>query len=233
MLPVYRGNLSEIPGSIDMQRTFFEKSLKEYEWRLVLAINGPDAGEVIAVAEKMAESDSRISYDYVPLPGKGSGVIHSWSNSDADIMSYMDIDLSTDIRDFPNLVAQVRGGYDISIGSRYHPDSHVTRSLKRRIVSVLYHKIFMKIILGAKTYTDGQCGFKAVSPRVAREVLPLVKNHNWFFESEMLYIAERKGFSINEVPVHWTESEFSGMSLYRAILEFIGCSLALRFRKLG
>ena len=76
------------------------------------------------------------------------------------------------------------------------------------------------------------CGFKAVSPRVVREILPLVRNRNWFFESEMLYIAERKGFRIKEVPVDWKESEFSGIRLYKAILEFIKCSISLRLRKL-
>jgi glycosyltransferase involved in cell wall biosynthesis len=232
MLPVYHGNFDEIPMSIQKQVEYYEEALEEYEWRIVLSINGSNAENVISLAQKLGKKDKRIAYDYVEQPGKGSGIIHSWSRSTADIISYMDIDLSTDIRGFAHLVDGIKAGYDIAIGSRFHPDSIVTRSLKRRIVSFAYHKLFMKIVLGAKTYTDGQCGFKAVSPRVVREIIPRVKNRNWFFESEMLYIAERKGLRIKEVPVHWTESEFSGMLLYRAIFEFIRCIIGLRFRRL-
>jgi glycosyltransferase involved in cell wall biosynthesis len=232
MLPVYYGNLPEIAGSIATQKAFYEDTLTEYDWRIVLAVNGPKPEQVIELAESLNREDKRITWDYVSNPGKGSGIVHAWNKSDADIMSYMDIDLSTDIKDFVVLVSRIREGYDVSIGSRYHPDSVVTRSLKRRIVSFLYHKLFMKIVLGAKTYTDGQCGFKAVSPRVVREVLPLVRNRSWFFESEMLYIAQRLKMRITEIPVSWTESEFSGISLYRAIWEFIRCGFGLRFRKI-
>jgi glycosyltransferase involved in cell wall biosynthesis len=232
MLPVYHGNLDEIPSSIQKQVEYYEEALKEYQWRIVLAINGPNAENVISLAQKLGRQNKRIAYDYVEQPGKGSGIIHSWCRSEADIISYMDIDLSTDIKGFAHLVSQIKTGYDIAIGSRFHPDSIVTRSLKRRIVSFLYHKLFMKVVLRVKTYNDGQCGFKAVSPRVVVEILPLVRNRNWFFESEMLYIAERKGLRIKEVPVKWTESEFSGMSLYKAIFEFIRCIIGLRFRKL-
>lgn len=232
MLPVYHGNIHEIPESIQKQIEYYEEALGEYDWRIVLAINGPNAENVISLAQKLGRQDMRITSDYVERPGKGSGIIHSWSRSAADIISYMDIDLSTDIRGFSHLVDMIKAGYDIAIGSRYHPDSTVERSFKRRIVSASYHKIFMKIILGARTYTDGQCGFKAVSPRVVKEILPLVRNRNWFFESEMLYIAERKGLKIKEVPVNWKESEFSGMKLYKAILEFIKCGISLRLRRL-
>jgi len=232
MLPVYYGNLDEIPASIQKQVDYYERALGKYDWRIVLAVNGPNAENVISLAQKLGKEDVRITYEYTELPGKGSGIVHSWSRSKADILSYMDIDLSTDISNFTDLVSGIESGYDIVIGSRYHPNSTVVRSLKRRIVSVSYHKIFMKIILGARTYTDGQCGFKAVSPRVVREILPLVKNRNWFFESEMLYVAEQKGFRIKEIPVNWKESEFSGMKLYKAILEFIKCSISLRLRRL-
>jgi hypothetical protein len=232
MLPVYHGNLDEIPDSIQKQIEYYEEALREYDWRIVLAINGKNAENVISLAQKLGRQDMRVTYDYTERPGKGSGIVHSWSRSTADIISYMDIDLSTDIKSFTGLVSGIKAGYDIAIGSRYHPDSTVERSLKRRIVSVSYHKVFMKIILGARTYTDAQCGFKAVSPRVVKEILPLVRNRNWFFESELLYIAEHKGLSIKEIPVNWKESEFSGMKLYRAILEFIRCGISLRLRRL-
>lgn len=232
MLPVYYRNLHEIEPSIKKQVSFFSKALKNYDWTIVLAINGKNAEKVISLAKKLHEKYGRVSYDYTEIPGKGSGILHSWMRSKADIISYMDIDLSTNIKDFPNLISWIEKGYDLSIGSRYHPDSKVKRSLKRWIVSIGYHKIFMKIVLGAKKYTDAQCGFKAVNRKVVKEILPLIKNKNWFFESEMMYLAQKKEMKIKEVPVVWKESPFSGIKLYKAIAEFIKCSFELIFRKI-
>lgn len=90
----------------------------------------------------------------------------------------------------------------------------------------------MKIVLGSRDYTDAQCGFKAGKRRVIEEILPLIRNRNWFFESEMLYIAQKKGFRIAEIPVTWRESDFSGIKLYKAIWEFITNGIKLRFRKI-
>jgi len=233
MLPVYSGNLHEIAPSIEKQMKKFSKSLKKYNWKIVLAINGKDAEKVIALAKMLHKKYPRVIYDYARQPGKGSGIMHAWSRSKADIISYMDIDLSADIKDFPNLISQIEKGYDISIGSRYLPLSTVNRSFKRSFVSVSYNKIFMKLVLAPKMYTDAQCGFKAVNQKVIKKLLPLIKNRNWFFESEMLYIAQRKGFKIKEIPVTWKESEFSGIKLYKAIAEFVKNSIELRFRRIS
>lgn len=233
MLPVYHGNLEEIPESVNTQVRFFNEKMKDYDWRIVLAINGENSDRLLDLAKALNRKDKRITYNYVEKRGKGRAIINAWRRSTADVISYMDIDLSSDIRDFPNLVFQICEGYDISIGSRFHPLSKVQRSIKRRIVSFAYHKLFMKIVLGAKSFTDGQCGFKAVNQRVVREMLPFIRNRNWFFESEMLYIAQKMNFKIKEIPVHWKESEFSGILLYKAIFEFIRCGIGLRFRKFG
>ena len=184
------------------------------------------------MAKELHKKNPRVDYDYTEQKGKGSGILHSWSRSKADIISYMDIDLSTDIRGFPNLISQIERGYDISIGSRYHPDSKLKRSFKRTFISLVYHKFFIKLVLVIRDYTDLQCGFKAVNQRVIKELLPLVENKNWFFESELLYLAQKKRFKGKEIPVRWTESEFSRLPLYKAILEFLKCGFELRFRKI-
>jgi glycosyltransferase involved in cell wall biosynthesis len=232
MLPVYYKNLPEIEPSIKKLLSFFPKALKNYDWNIVLAINGKTPEKVITLAKKLHKKNQRVTYDYTEQPGKGSGIIHSWSRSKADILSYMDIDLSADLRGFPNLISQIEKGYDISIGSRYHPQSDVKRSFKRTFISIGYNRVFMRLVLGAKDYTDAQCGFKAITREAAKRLLPLIKNRNWFFESELLYIAQRKGFKIKEVPVNWTESQFSGIKLYKAIIEFLVSSLKLRLRKI-
>jgi len=231
MLPVYYRNLPEIEPSIKKQVAFFSKALKNYDWQIVLAINGQNPEELITLTKKLHEKNKRITYDYVEQPGKGSGIIHSWMRSKADIVSYMDIDLATDLKDFPSLLSFIDNGYDFSIGSRYKPKSKVKRSFKRWFVSFCYHRIFLKFFMGVKTYSDAQCGFKAVNIDAAKKLLPLVRNKNWYFESELLYIAEKKGYSIHEIPVTWTESDFSGLKLYKAITEFLKCSFELRFRR--
>lgn len=233
MLPVYFGNLHEIEPSIKKQISFFSKALKNYNWKIILAINGKNPEKIISLAKKLHKKYGRVEYDYTEIPGKGSGIIHAWNKSKADIMSYMDIDLSTDMRAFPNLISWIENGYDVSVGSRYHPQSKVNRSFNRLLISIIYHKIFMRFIMGGKDYTDAQCGFKAINKRVAKEILPLIENKNWFFESEMLYLAQKKKFKIKEVPVIWNESNFSGINMSKAIVEFIKCGIKLRFRKLN
>lgn len=231
MLPVYYGNLHEVEPCIEQLVPYFTESFKEYDWRIILAINGKNQEEMIALVKKLHTKYPRVWFDSVERAGKGSGIIHAWSNSPADILSYMDVDLSTDISNFKDLVAGIEKGYDFCIGSRYHPKSNVNRSMKRKVVSIIYHKMVMKVLLGAKTYTDAQCGFKAVNRRVVEEILPLIENRDWFFESEMLYIGQRKKFSILEFPVKWEESKFSGITLYKAIWEFMKASVKINFRK--
>jgi glycosyltransferase involved in cell wall biosynthesis len=232
MFPVYHGNLHEIEPCVKVVVPFFTEKLSNYNWRIVFAINGKDAEKIISLIKKLNEKHPRIWYDYAEQPGKGSGVIHSWSQSPADIITYMDVDLATDIGNFPKLIEGIENGFDICIGSRYHPDSKVDRSLKRKIVSVVYHRMFMKFVLGAKKYTDAQCGYKAVTREVVLEIIPLIRNKNWFFESEMMYIAQYKKMKILEIPVIWKESRFSGITLYKAIWEFIKSGILIRFRKL-
>ncbi len=231
VFPVYHGNLHEIEPCIDVVIPFFSNQLTDYDWHIVFAINGKDPEQIIKLVKKINGVHKSVWYDYAEQPGKGSGVIHSWSESTADIITYMDVDLATDIGNFPKLIEGIENGYDICIGSRYHQDSKVERSFKRKVVSIIYHRMFMKLILGAKTYTDAQCGYKAINRKVALEVIPLIHNKNWFFESELLYIAQRKKMSILEVPVIWKESKFSGLTLYKAIWEFIKSSVFIRFRK--
>jgi len=231
VLPVYYGNLHEVEDSVKKQVKYYKKALKDFDWKIVLAINGLRAEKVIALAKKLAKRYKRFRYVHTKIPGKGSGIIYAWMHSNADILSYMDIDLATDLACFRDLIEQLNRGYDISIGSRYHPESKTKRTLKRFIFSMIYHIIFTRLILGMK-YSDMQCGFKAIKREVAKKILPLIKNKKWFFETEILYIADKKGYKIKEIPIIWKESKFSGINIYKAGLEFLKSTLELRFRKI-
>ena len=141
----------------------------------------------------------------------------------------MDIDLSTNLGCLRDIANGILTGYDLAIGSRYLKGSAIKRSFKRWFLSAAYHLIFTKLILSLKC-KDAQCGFKAANPKI-KELLTLVKDKNWFFETELLYLAQNKGYKIKEVPVIWTENKFSGVKLWTAIPQFVKKSLELRLRK--
>ncbi|TAL48580.1 glycosyltransferase [archaeon] len=231
-IPVYYGNIGELEPNINRQVEFFRQNLSAYDWRIVIAINGKNADDITNLSKKLSKEFKEVSYIYTPIPGKGAGVITAWQNSKADIVTYMDIDISTRLSEFKELVKGIEEGFDLCVGSRYLKGSKVRRSLKRMVVSFVYHRILLKFFLGVK-FTDGQCGFKAVTREVVEKVLPLVKDREWFFESEMMYIAEKVGMSIKEIPVVWEETDLqSGINLGKVIPEFIGKIISLRFRKI-
>lgn len=231
VLPVYYGNLNELESSIKKQLDYYRPNLKNYRWTIVISINGKKADSIINLAKELSKKYKNVTYLYTKSPGKGSGVMNAWMKSRADICVYMDIDLSVELKSLPELIKKIESGYDISIGSRYHKKSVIKRSFKRRIISRFYHLFLLKMILDTK-YNDAQCGFKVINKKVAKKIIPLVRDKNWFFESEFLYIAQKKGMRIIEMPVIWTESRFSSVKLLKVIPEFFLKMIKLRFREL-
>ncbi len=143
--------------------------------------------------------------------------------SDADVVAYMDVDLSTDLSALMPLVAPLISGHsDVAIGSRLAASSRVVRGPKREFVSRSYNLI-LRSALGAR-FSDAQCGFKAVRADVARQLLPLVADTGWFFDTELLVIAERAGLRIHEVPVDWVDDPDSRVDIVdTAINDLKGC----------
>ena len=116
----------------------------------------------------------------------------------------MDVDLSTDLDALLPLVAPLVSGHsDVAIGSRLAPGSHVARHPKRELISRSYNLILRTLL--ATRVRDAQCGFKAVRASVARRLLPAVEDDGWFFDTELLLLAERNGLRIHEVPVDWID----------------------------
>jgi glycosyltransferase involved in cell wall biosynthesis len=232
IVPVYHGNIVELEPNIIKQVDFFRENLTDYKWKIVIAINGKDANEIISLAKNLSGKYKEVSYIYTETAGKGAGVLTGWKNSKADILTYMDVDLSIRLDNFRELLKYLESGHDVCVGSRYIEGSEVKRSLKRRIVSFVYHKILLKIVLNVK-FTDGQCGFKGITSPTAKVILPLIRDREWFFESEMMYIAEKKGLRIKEIPVVWEETDLqSGIKLHKVIPEFLKKVILLRLRKI-
>mgnify|MGYP001594412604 CR=1 FL=1 len=230
-LPVYYGIVPELGNSVTTLVKYCQKTLKEYAWTIVLAVNGKQPEQVMNLAKKLERKyKGKVAHIYTPYPGKGQGVIEAWTKRKVDIHAYMDVDLSTDLSALVPMLKGIEEGYDIVGGSRYHPLSKIKRSLKRYIISRGYTILLYRSLLAP--VRDPQCGFKAVTPKVVKEILPLIKDKVWFWESEMVYLAYKKGFRIKEVPVIWTERKISGVNLVKIIPGFIKNVIRMRFTKI-
>ena len=193
-----------------------------YSTRITLADNA-STDRTLAVAHGLADELPDVDVIHIDTKGRGAALQTAWMKSPADVVAYMDVDLSTELSALMPLVAPVISGHsDLAIGSRLAPSSRVVRSLKREFVSRSYN-LLLRGVLGAR-FSDAQCGFKAVRADVARELLPLVADTGWFFDTELLVIAERVGLRIHEVPVDWIDDPDSRVDIVpTAIDDLKGC----------
>ncbi len=174
-----------------------------YTFRITIADNA-STDRTWAIATELASTLPHVEAVHLPAKGRGRALRQVWSASDAQVLAYMDVDLSTDLAALLPLVAALLSGHsDIAIGTRLGNGSRVVRGPKRELISRSYNLI-LRATLGAG-FTDAQCGFKAIRADVAAELLPLVEDSEWFFDTELLVLAERAGMRIHEVPVDWVD----------------------------
>ena len=217
-----------LADSVNVLAAFLSNNLNDYEWAVVVADNG-STDATPSICQSLSEQDSRVRHVRLEQKGRGRALKQAWAESDADIVAYMDVDLSTDLSALPQTIAAVDGeGYDIAVGSRLKRGAQVIgRSFKRELISRSYSLIFRAMFLAG--FQDAQCGFKAVSRRAADEVAPLVVDNGWFFDTEMLLIAEKNGYRIKEIPVKWTDDPDSRVKIISTAWEDIKGLLRLRF----
>ena len=171
-----------------------------------------------AVAAELAEELPEVRVLRLNDKGRGRALAAAWLTSDARVVSYMDVDLSTDLSALLPLVAPVISGHSqVSIGSRLVAGSRVRRGPKREVISRVYN-ILLRLVLRVR-FKDAQCGFKALRADVARSLLPDVVNRNWFFDTELLVRAERAGLRIHELPVDWTDDPDSRVDIVATAIE--------------
>jgi glycosyltransferase involved in cell wall biosynthesis len=150
--------------------------------------------------------------------GRGRALKHVWSRSTADVVAYMDVDLSTGLEGFLPLVAPLLSGHsDLAIGSRLHRQAAVVRGAKREFVSRSYN-LLLRAGLAAR-FSDAQCGFKAIRTDVFRALAPHIEDTAWFFDTELLVLAQRNRLRIHEVPVDWTDDPDSRVDIVRTALD--------------
>ena len=147
-----------------------------------------------------------------------------------DIVSYMDVDLSTGLDAFPPLIAAIaEERYDLAVGSRLLAQSRVRRSLQRRILTRGYRTI-IKALFWTR-FDDAQCGFKAVRADVARRLIPLIEDNNWFFDTEMLILAEKAGYRVKDIPVAWVEDLDTRVDVPKTVTEDLMGLARMRLRR--
>ena len=174
-----------------------------FTWRLTIVDNASTDG-TWRKAENLAAGLTNVRAIHLDRKGRGLALRTVWAASDATVVAYMDVDLSTDLDALLPLVAPLVSGHsDVAIGSRLAPASSVARAPKREFISRTYNLILRTVM--ATRVRDAQCGFKAVRADVARRLVPAVEDDGWFFDTELLLLAERNGLRIHEVPVDWVD----------------------------
>jgi len=213
LLPVYNEQ-HVLEKSVTALRDFLQKNLSDFNWVISIGDNA-STDNTLAVARQLAARYPDVRALHLDRKGRGRMVKYAWNNSEAQILCYMDIDLSTDLLALPPLVRAIADGNDVAIGSRQYKGSVVERSLKREVISQGYIYI-LKILLGFP-YTDAQCGFKAMSKKAVNELFPLIVDDEWFFDTELLFLAYKRGYQVKELPVRWIEDTDSRVKILRTM----------------
>ena len=205
--------------SVETVRSFLKQNFP-YDWKLVVVDNGSTDGTQ-RVAERLAKQyPSEVGFLSLSQRGRGRALRSAWLQSKADVVCYMDVDLSTDLCHLHGLVSAVaEEGYDVSTGSRLMPGSKTRRSAKREIVSRIYNFLVRAVL--ATQFSDAQCGFKAISRAVAEQIVPQIEDQSWFFDTELLVLAEKQGMRIKDIPVRWIEDDDSRVKIVRTGLDDI------------
>ncbi|WP_214110349.1 bifunctional glycosyltransferase family 2/GtrA family protein [Acrocarpospora catenulata] len=188
-----------------------------YGFRVTIADNA-STDDTWAIAEDLARELPGVRAIHLSEKGRGRALRRVWTLSDADVVSYMDVDLSTDLDAFLPLIAPLMSGHsDLAIGTRLSAAANVVRGPKRELVSRAYN-LLLRAVLGAR-FSDAQCGFKAARTEVVQALLPAVEDEGWFFDTELLLLAERHGLRIHEVPVDWVDDPDSRVDIVRTALD--------------
>ncbi|MBG0831045.1 glycosyltransferase [Planomonospora sp. ID67723] len=186
-----------------------------YGFRITIADNASADG-TWPIAVDLSRELPHVRAVHLDAKGRGRALRRVWSGSDADVVGYMDVDLSTDLDAFLPLVAPLLSGHsDLAIGTRLSRSANVVRGPKRELISRSYN-LLLRGAMGAG-FSDAQCGFKAARAEIAQALLPGVEDEEWFFDTELLLLAERHGLRIHEVPVDWVDDPDSRVDIVKTI----------------
>ena len=215
VIPVYNEEVDLAPSVIRLDEYLHDHL--PYSYCITIADNA-STDRTLTVAHRLADQLPGVHVLHLDQKGRGRALKAAWSRSTADVVGYMDVDLSTDLRAVLPLLAPLLSDHsDLAIGTRLARNSRVVRGPKREFISRSYN-LLLRGSLSA-SFSDAQCGFKALRRDVADQLLPLIEDDNWFFDTELLVLAERVGLRIHEVPVDWTDDPDSRVDIVATATE--------------
>lgn len=228
VIPVYN-EVKVLEDSVRKTLALFDNQ-PQYDWRVLIADNGSNDGTG-DLAKRLEAEDPRVRALLLTIKGRGLALREAWLGSTADVVAYMDVDLSTDLNHLPKLIKMVaEDGCDVAIGSRLARGSKTDRQLKREITSRGY-VFLIRATFPRLRITDAQCGFKALNRKTVEAVVPRIENRMWFFDTELLILAQRHGFKICELPVRWVEDTDTKVHILKTATEDIRGLLRMRFSR--
>lgn len=225
VIPMYNEE-EQIEWSVTTLRKFAQEHLQDYNWRIIVADNA-SKDSTLEKAKMLSDQYPEVNYHHMTRKGRGHSLVAVWGESQSDVHVYMDTDLSTDLKHLPVIIDKVtKEGYDLAVGSRNLPKSNVDRGLKRTIISKGYITI-IKLFMGV-SFSDAQCGFKAISNAAKEKLFPLLRPETWdqgkvgsawFFDTELLVIADKAGMKIYDEPVTWKDDPGSTVHIFKDAME--------------
>jgi glycosyltransferase involved in cell wall biosynthesis len=226
VVPVYNEeltlatNINTLVGAMD--------NYLEGSWRVLIANNG-STDRTLAVAEELASHNpQQVGVLHLNEKGRGRALRAAWLASDAAIVAYTDVDLSTNLRHLPQLLQPlIDGQRHVATGNRLMRESAVERQIKREVVSRVYNAL-VKIAFPRRRVTDMQCGFKALTREAVHHLVPMVEDQTWFFDTELFIRAEQLGYEIHQIPVEWIEDLDSRVRIVRTALDNLKGLLRVR-----
>jgi glycosyltransferase involved in cell wall biosynthesis len=230
VIPVYNEE-RVLAASVRSLRSYLDSSFP-FSTVVTIVDNG-STDSTASIAAQLAGELEGVRSLRLEDKGRGRALRSAWARSEAQVVAYMDVDLSSSLNALLPLVAPVLSDHSvISIGSRLAHGAHIVRSRKRDRISRAYN-LLLRVLLHSG-FSDAQCGFKAASADVARRLLPEVQDDDWFFDTELLFRAQRHGLRINEVPVDWVEDPDSRVDIVPTVVEDLrGIARLLRDRFSG
>jgi glycosyltransferase involved in cell wall biosynthesis len=224
IIPVYNEE-RRLEGNIETLHGYLTDRLSGYDWCIVIADNA-STDATPQIAKRYAAEYERVAYHRLEQKGRGRALRETWMLSNADFVSYMDVDLSTNLKAVDEMMELFAKGREVVLGSRLIAGANITRCRHREIISRGWN--FLVGAVFNTRFSDAQCGFKGLT-RAAKEVLvPQTEDSKWFFDTELLVLAEKQCFKMHEIPVEWVEDVDSTVQLARTIIDDLAAMTRLK-----
>jgi glycosyltransferase involved in cell wall biosynthesis len=225
VIPVYNEEY-QLKNKILKLAEYLRTSFKSSRYEIVIADNA-STDRTSMIGKAVSREIKAVKYLHIPRKGRGIALKTAWRSSKADLLCYMDVDLATDLSSFKEMIIETKE-FDIIIGSRFLNGSRVERSIFRSVLSSGYNAIIR--FLFQTRLRDMQCGFKCIRKKTFEELLPQLRDNEFFFDTEMLLIAEKLGYKIKEIPIKWVEGKTTTVKIKKTVIDYLKNSFELKKR---